>query len=205
MKNFFCLTIIIVCFFNFNLCLAIEPPDIIKDHVANKKLSQTTIEDLKANIKKNPNDISAYKDLIKLQENAGLNSEAIDSYLMLALIYENLKMFDQAKICYKSALKLDPESELLQNKSKIVYAADTPAKSNYYQQTTAEKVQTNKPNFGNNSQSAPIKHHKESFGKLTQQQVHTVIQNSGTSEAGRKFADDIIDAYQEQIKEKNNQ
>jgi len=133
--------ITLMILFTFNVCRAIEPPDILKDHITNKKLAHSNIEDLKKEICNSPNDISLYKNLIKLQENAGLNADAVESYLMLANVYENSNMIDQAKLCYENALKLDPESEFLQKKSKTVYGIALPAKT-YYSEPNETKPET---------------------------------------------------------------
>jgi len=106
---------------------AIEPPAILKDHIENKKLSQTSIDELKNEITNNPTNIDAYNLLIKLQINSGLTKDAINTYLLLANIYENSNLHAQAKLCYANALKLDPESELLQNKANTVQGINLPA------------------------------------------------------------------------------
>lgn len=129
MKKIILFTLIIIIL-KFNTANAIEPPAILKDHIEDKKLSQTTIEKLKHKINKNQNNIDAYNDLIKLQIKLGLTKDAVETYLQLAIIYENSNMLDQAKLCYKGALKLDPESEHLLKKVNTVEGIILPEKTN---------------------------------------------------------------------------
>lgn len=193
MKKIFIL-MFVLSIVNFNFCHAIEPPDAIKDHIANKKNPQVRIEELKNIIKNSPNDISSYKELIKLLENANLKKEAIDAYITLAAIYENINTFDQAKSCYENALKLDPESEFLQNKSKTVHAAITTVSTNYYTQTTVEPPQKNQTNFINDSSDLKKVNRKKSSGnKLTQKQLDAILDSGmGKTKAGNETIQKIL-------------